>query len=395
MATIIDDKLAIEDDDAGFAALDDALTNESADVLTNLADSPISDEADKPTIITGRESDDDFQEGVIEDKGPVSDPEAEAKAEFEKEQAELAAKNTENEAKKKVAQTPVESESERTRRIYLEGLEPKRRLELEIASRFPKMDLADVAAIAAKQIEESPTTEREEPTALEKLNASRDRLTEIQAALRDQDRRFVRVEEDGDPLNYDKLAIERDELLAEIPSLQLSVESEAAREDAVYEEFAKAEAEAIALLPDLANDESEAFAAVAGRTEQIVSMVKSGKNPPKAVIDGKDVVLDPNKPDFPYLVALEFHSKSQAGKKAPEAKPGAKEAVTLTPARSIAPAPVSSAAVATNKAPVEGQPIGTPSLVEQARRVKTEADLDAMLSSDKEQQWRPRRTSVL
>lgn len=398
-------QLAIDEDEAGFEALDAALADDTGASLTAMADSPISDEADKPLLITGREDDDnDLGTKASDEAGPVSTPEDEAKAAFEKEQADLAeASKIADEAAAKAAQETtekpkeqVESEPERQRRLYLEGLEPKRRLELEIAARFPNMDLDDVKALAAKQISASPAVEQDEPSYADRLKASTDRLAEVQAAIREQDKRFRRVEDDEDPLNYDKLAIERDELLADIPSLRLMAENEESRRESINESFADAEARAIVLVPDLADDTTEMFALVAGRTEQLVSMANSGKALPKISIEGKDVVLDPNDPEFPYLVAYEQHVKAETGKsKAPEAKPGAKEAEKPTPARSIAPAPASSASAAANRAPVEGQEnIGQPSLKEQANKVRGFADLDKMLA-DEGQSWRPRRTQVL
>lgn len=75
------------------------------------------------------------------------------------------------------------------------------------------------------------------------------------------------------------------------------------------EAFEASEARAIREYPALTDESSELYAAVSARCDEIVSWKDAGLHLPLAMIDGNVVTLDPDNPNFPYLVAREQSAK--------------------------------------------------------------------------------------
>ena len=205
-----------------------------------------------------------------------------------------------------------------------------------------------------------------------------ERYAELDKDLTQCDKDFVRPvgEKEGD-FDWDKAVAERRDLLLQITKLAPVVAQEEQAGNSYDSTWQEAEGAANELLPDLADEASDAFAACAGRTAQIVALKDANKPLPKVVIDGKGHVMDPTNPNFPYLVAHEQAQKLGIVDKASVAKPDATEAKPVV--KRLSPVPAGQSQNATKLAPVEGQRT-KPTLQERAAGLKTMADLDKFLA---------------
>lgn len=313
--------------------------------------------------------------------GEQSSPEDAAKAATDAEAAALAEatalaeQEAQTAAAAEEAQRVKDEAGEGRKRIYTGHLPPERQREIAIAAKNPDMPLEQVRELAAQGKEEleaaAPVTARDE------LEAAKARYAELDKDLIQCDKDFVRpVGEKPEDFDWDRAVTERSALLLKITELAPVVAQEALNANSYDTTWKEAEGAAAELLPDIGDETSDAYAACAGRTAQIVALDSAGKALPKVVIDGKSHVMDPANPNFPYLVAHEQAQKLGIVK-APEAKPGATE---VKPAvKRLTPVPGGQTQSVTKLAPVEGQRTKL-TLQERASGMKTMADLDKFLA---------------
>lgn len=318
--------------------------------------------------------------------GEQSNPEDAAKTATDAEAAALAEANVLAEQEAAAAAAAAEeaaAEAQRVKdeagegrkRIYTGHLPPERQREIAIAANNPDMPLEQVRELAAQGNEElegaAPVTARAE------LEAAKARYAELDKDLIQCDKDFVRpVGEKPEDFDWDRAVTERSALLLKITELAPVVAQEDLNANSYDSTWSQAEAEAAKLLPGVDDESTDAYAACAGRTAQIVALESANKPLPKVVIDGRSHVMDPSNPNFPYLVAHEQAQKLGIVK-ASEAKPDAPEA--KPPVKRLSPVPGGQTQSVTKLAPVEGQRTKL-TLQERASGMKTMADLDKFLA---------------
>ncbi len=324
----------------------------------------------------------DANEGRESDPNPgaAANDDAEKRASAES-AAAAAAAAAEEAAKAKAEAEAAKEVDHKSRREYISHLPTLRQEEIRIAAANPDLPLDQVSALAKASVEAIGKEERSEPSELETVEA---RLAEIKAELNSRDAKWER----GD--DYADLQNERDRLLDSAQALKLEklvAERELnAQKQSFDEGWEASEALANKEFPDLTDSTSDMFAAVAGRNEQITALMESGRPFPVIELDGNKVTLDPNDPKFPMLVAREQAIK--LGKKAPEAKPGAKEASHAVKPRVISGVPASSGNVSVrDKADGDIEP----GLKDRMASVADDAGLDEVLKSTLN--WKPRRAA--
>ena len=316
---------------------------------------------------------------VVGEQSNPEDAAAAAKAATDAEAAALAEQTAQTAADEEAAaaeaQRIKDEAGEGRKRIYTGHLPPERQREIAIAAKNPDMPLEQVRELASKGDEEF---EQVAPaTALDELEAAKARYAELDKDLIQCDKDFVRpVGEKPEDFDWDRAVTERSALLLKITELAPVVAQEKLTANSYDSTWKEAEAAAAEILPDIGDETSDAYAACAGRTAQIVALDSAGKALPKVVIDGRSHVMDPANPNFPYLVAHEQAQKLGIVK-ASEAKPDATE--VKPPVKRLSPVPGGQAQSVTKLAPVEGQQT-KPTLKERVAGVKTMADLDKFLA---------------
>lgn len=317
--------------------------------------------------------------------GEQSSPEDAAKAATDAEAATLAEATAlaEQEAAAAAATEEAAAEAQRIKdeagegrkRIYTGHLPPERQREIAIAANNPDMPLEQVRELAAQGKEE--LEEQAPATARDELEAAKARYAELDKDLIQCDKDFVRpVGEKPEDFDWDRAVTERSALLLKITELAPVVAQEALNANSYESTWSQAEAEAAKLLPGVDDESTDAYAACAGRTAQIVALESAKKPLPKVEINGVKHVMDPSNPNFPYLVAHEQAQKLGIVK-ASEAKPDAPEA--KPPVKRLSPVPGGQTQSVTKLAPVEGQRTKL-TLQERASEIKTMADLDKFLA---------------
>lgn len=351
--------MAADTIDPEEAALDALLAAGDVDAIKSAVESDANE---------GRESDPNPGAAANDDAQKQAAAEAAAAEEAAREKAEAEA----------AAAKEVDHKS---RREYISHLPTLRQEEIRIAAANPDLPLDQVSALAKASVEAASKGEPDEPSELETVEA---RLAEIKAELNSRDAKWERGND------YSDLQAERDRLLDSAQSLRLEkliAERELnAQKQSFDEGWETSEALANKEFPDLADPTSDMFAAVAGRNEQITALMESGRPFPVIELDGDKVTLDPNNPKFPMLVAREQAIK--LGKKAPEAKPGAKEASHAVKPRVISGVPASSGNVSVrDKADGDIEP----GLKDRMASVADDAGLDEVLKGALN--WKPRRAA--
>lgn len=349
-----------------------------------------------PEIINPQVSDDDAAiDALLATESPtelapdtgvvvVDDPQAQAAIDDEKaDAAKAAAEAAQIEADRVAALAKAEkskgqeSDPERRKREYTGHLPTARQREIEIAAKNPDMPLAEVQKLAAAESDGLTAQPEDEPLASDILASHKAEFAELDAKLRECDKKFTRPvgENEGD-FDWDKAMARRSELLVEIAELSPLAAREAEGQQSYDDGFAAAEEAAQKLLPDLANEDSDAWQACAGRSLYLKNLADDGKPLPTVEIDGRTHALDPRDPNFPYLVAYEQAAK--LGKtNAAEAKPAA-QAEQPPVKRLLAPVPGAAPATVARKAPIEGMS-DKPTLHSRTAALKTDADLDKFL----------------
>lgn len=320
--------------------------------------------------------------------GEQSNPEdaaASAKAATDAEAADLAEQEAQAAADAEAtaaaeAQRIKDEAGEGRKRVYTGHLPPERQREIAIAAKNPDMPLEQVRELASRGDEE-----REEATpitARDELEAAKARYAELDTDLIQCDKDFVRpIGEKPEDFDWDRAVKERSALLLKITELAPVVAQEKQTANSYDSTWKEAEGAAAELLPDIGDETSDAYAACAGRTAQIVALDSAGKTLPKVVIDGRSHVMDPANPNFPYLVAHEQAQKLGIVKEASVAKPDATEAKPAV--KRLSPVPGGQAQSVTKLAPVEGMR-SKPSLQERTSAIKTNADLHKYLKEPDE-----------
>lgn len=213
-----------------------------------------------------------------------------------------------------------EETTEGRSRLYLNHLPEHRRELIRILAENPDMSEEQaIAKLKGKETTEgdgsSEALSYDELPTSEKITVDEARLKEISAQLLEKDELMVRDDE------WKKLYQENQELVSRIASNKAiaaveqtrTTEKRASIEQQENEFLDKLEAD----YPDLKDESTDLWAAVAGRAQQINNMIQQGK-PLPAGFDASDVFA------LRRQIVEEQHQRLTG--KAPEAKPGAQGA---------------------------------------------------------------------
>lgn len=355
-----------------------ALANGDVDAIAKMAEAPGKELDELVVNDDGTPSEEAYKGGSGSDDGPEDVFEAEKRGEQADAAAEKAAAQKESDdkaAEDAAIQKEADDKAAAAEAAAQRGkpddsaMSPERAKLVRLMQEFPDADIAKLQELAApKQSEEKKDLTFDELPADERLRLIDDRLTELHTKI--SEARWVEGDE------FEKLGKEKDTLLVKRAEAAHEQKEEATREKNFESLMEAAEAEAVALLPDMMNPDSDVFAMVSGRTTAICQMKDNGLTLPK--FEGQ--TMDPDKPNFPLLVAKEQKAKMEKGSAQPAQKPGAQPASQPAARRPIVPAPGNTSAHSLERSPSEvGE--SPPSLAAQAAKVTNRQGYDDVVKS--------------